>query len=82
MFRVDISYNKLQHGNATTTSIYDVVNEFLEAITTQKNKVLKASYQQENPLWTKNEINYSKRCLCKRGVRYSYLPGERDICFY
>jgi len=33
------SYNKLRHGNAATTSIYDVVNEFLEAITTQKNEV-------------------------------------------
>jgi hypothetical protein len=33
MPRVDISYNQLQHGNATTTSIYDVVNEFREAVT-------------------------------------------------
>jgi hypothetical protein len=49
MLGVDMSYNQLQYGNATTTSICDVVNEFLEAITTQKNKVPSASYQQESP---------------------------------
>lgn len=79
---VDMSYNQLQHSNATTASIYDVVNEFLEAITTQKNKVAPASYQQEKPPWTKKEINYSESCLCKRGARYYYLSGERDVCFH
>jgi len=70
-----MSYNQLQHGNATTTSIYDVVKEFLEVSTTQKNKVPSASYQQENEKGNK----LLKSCLCKRGVRYCYLSDERDV---
>jgi hypothetical protein len=53
------------------------VNEFLEAIATERNKTLSAVHQEENPPSTNKERKYSKSCLCKRSVQYYYLSGQK-----
>ena len=46
---VDVLYNQLQHHNTNSTSIYNAVNEFLEAIVTEINNIPSATHQEENP---------------------------------
>jgi len=42
-------YAQLEHRNANSTSIYNSVNEFLEALTTERNKVPSTTHKQEKP---------------------------------
>jgi hypothetical protein len=58
------------------------VNEFLEAIATERNKIPSATHQEENPPLTNKERKYSESCLCKRSVQYYYLSGKREVCFH
>jgi len=67
-------YAQLEHRNANSTSIYNSVNEFLEALTTERNKVPSTTHKQEKP---SGGVGILKSWLCKRGVPYYYLSGER-----
>lgn len=56
MSHVDILYNQLQHHNANSSSIYNAVNKFLEAIMNERNRLPSVTDQQEDtPLMKKRK---------------------------
>jgi hypothetical protein len=55
------------------------VNEFLEAVATERNKIPSATHQEENPPLTNKERKYSESCLCKRSVQYYYVRQKRGL---
>ena len=63
MSDVDVLYKQVQCHNADSTSNYIAVNEFLEVITTDRNKVPSATHQEESPQpakeWTESTQNFA-----------------------
>ncbi|KAJ4436106.1 hypothetical protein ANN_18733, partial [Periplaneta americana] len=69
MPHMDILYNQLQHHNANSTSIYNAVNSFLEAIMKERNnKLPSVTHQQE-------EKQVAKSCPCERGKNSVNISG-------